>query len=181
MVERTLGGLMSVLQKALGLALIIAVLLNFANVITRYLFGYSILWADEVELFILVLITFLGAVIVGWHRAHLSMDVIRNKLPARARSALAVIETVVLIMVASLLCTQSYVYASQMMMLGRTSDNAGIPMWIPHSSVAVGFALLGAVSIWQAYARLRGLKLPASAMLDSDAVETTQVAERTSR
>jgi hypothetical protein len=26
--------------------------------------------------------------------------------------------------------------------IGRTSDMAGIPMWIPHATVALGFALI---------------------------------------
>lgn len=171
MIQRALGGLMAALQTVLGLALIAAVLINFANVFTRYLLGYSILWADEVQLFILVLVTFLGAAIVGWQRAHLSMDVLRNRLPSQWRLFLTSAETAVLVVIAGLLCFQSYQYASQMMMLGRLSDNAGIPMWIPHSSVAVGFALLAVVSVWQVYARLRGLQLPASAMLDSETGE----------
>ena len=81
MFEHAIGAAMAVLQKALGITLIAAILLNFANVVGRYGFGYSILWADEVEMFILVLVTFLGAAIVGWQRQHLAMDVLRARLP----------------------------------------------------------------------------------------------------
>jgi len=38
--------------------------------------------------------------------------------------------------------TQSYFYARQMWRIGRTSDMAGIPMWIPHGMVALGFGLM---------------------------------------
>lgn len=156
MLERAIGAAMAVLQKALGITLIAAILLNFANVIGRYGFGYSILWADEVEMFILVLVTFLGAAIVGWKRQHLAMDVLRTKLPGPLASLVTVLEAAALVAIAVLVCIHSISYAQQMLMLGRTSDNAGIPMWIPHSSVAIGFALLAFVAIWQAVAGLVG-------------------------
>jgi len=150
MFERTIGSAMAALQKALGITLIAAILLNFSNVIGRYVFGYSILWADEVEMFILVLVTFLGAAIVGWQRQHLAMDVLRNKFPPPLAALVTIIEAAALVAIAVLVCIHSYSYAQQMLMLGRTSDNAGIPMWIPHSFVAIGFALLAFVAIWQA-------------------------------
>ncbi len=156
MFERSIGAAMAVLQKALGITLIAAVLLNFANVVGRYGFGYSILWADEVEMFILVLVTFVGAAIVGWQRQHLAMDVLRNKFPPPMAALVTVIEAATLVAIAVLVCIHSFSYAQQMLMLGRTSDNAGIPMWIPHSFVAIGFTLLAFVAIWQAVARLLG-------------------------
>ena len=36
----------------------------------------------------------------------------------------------------------SGIYARQMLRIGRTSDMAGIPMWIPHATVALGFGLI---------------------------------------
>ena len=108
MVERFIGSAMTVLQKALGIALIGAVLLNFTNVVARYGFGYSILWADEVEMFILVLVTFLGAAIVGWRRQHLAMDVLRNKLARPQAALVTVLETATLVAIALLVCVNSY-------------------------------------------------------------------------
>jgi hypothetical protein len=31
-----------------------------------------------------------------------------------------------------------FVYAGRMLRIGRTSDMAGVPMWIPHGAVALG-------------------------------------------
>jgi TRAP-type C4-dicarboxylate transport system permease small subunit len=33
--------------------------------------------------------------------------------------------------------------------IGRASDMAGIPMWIPHGTVALGFALILAIAVWR--------------------------------
>src|SRR5215472_13354908 len=122
----------------LALAFIFAVLLNFANVVGRYLLGLSLLGADEVQIFIMVAMTFLGAAVVTRRNLHLRMDVLVRFLPAGVLAALA-----------GFVLTQSYFYARQMWRIGRTSDMAGVPMWIPHATVALGFALILVVALWR--------------------------------
>ena len=45
--------------------------------------------------------------------------------------------------------SQSYFYAGQMLRIGRISDMAGVPMWIPHGAVALGFALIVLIAGWR--------------------------------
>src|SRR5439155_21861383 len=114
------------IEVMLALAFIFAVLLNFANVVGRYLLGLSLLGADEVQIFIMVAMTFLGAAVVTRRNLHLRMDVLVRFLPAGARVALRVAEQVLLAALAGFVLTQSYFYALQMWRIGRTSDMAGI-------------------------------------------------------
>jgi TRAP-type transport system small permease protein len=137
-----------VIELTLALAFIFAVLLNFANVVGRYLFGVSLLGADEVQIFIMVGMTFLGAAVVTRRDLHLRMDVLVRFLPAPVRVALRVVELLLLAVVAGFVVCQSYFYALQMLRIGRTSDMAGVPMWIPHGTVALGFALILIVAVW---------------------------------
>jgi TRAP-type C4-dicarboxylate transport system permease small subunit len=136
-----------VIEVTLALAFIFAVLLNFANVVGRYLLGLSLLGADEVQIFIMVAMTFLGAAIVTRRNLHLRMDVLIRFLPAPVRVALRIAEQMLLAALAGFVLTQSYFYARQMCRIGRTSDMAGIPMWIPHATVALGFALILVVAL----------------------------------
>jgi len=115
-----------VIEVMLALAFIFAVLLNFANVVGRYLLGLSLLGADEVQIFIMVAMTFLGAAVVTRRNLHLRMDVLVRFLPAPVRVALRVAEQVLLAVLAGFVLTQSYFYARQMWRIGRTSDMAGI-------------------------------------------------------
>jgi TRAP-type C4-dicarboxylate transport system permease small subunit len=62
--------------------------------------------------------------------------------------ALRVAEQVLHAALGGFVLTQSYLYARQMLRIGRTSDMAGIPMWIPHATVALGFALILVVALW---------------------------------
>ena len=47
----------------------------------RYLFGLSFLGSDEVQIFIMIGMTFLGAVVVSRRNMHLRMDVLVRYLP----------------------------------------------------------------------------------------------------
>jgi len=70
-------------------------------------------------------------------------------MPGPLRFALRLAEQLLLIVIAGFVLTQSYFYASQMLRIGRTSDMAGVPMWIPHGAVALGFALILIVTAWR--------------------------------
>jgi TRAP-type C4-dicarboxylate transport system permease small subunit len=141
------------LERALAFLFIGAVALNFINVCGRYIFGHSILSAEEWQIFAMLMMTFLGCIVVSWRGQHLRMDVLVNAAPRRLRLAVQAAEIAVLIAVCGFVLYQSYRYAEQMYVLERTSDMAGIPMWISHGSVAVSFGLMLAIALW------RGLRL----------------------
>jgi TRAP-type C4-dicarboxylate transport system permease small subunit len=130
------------IELTLAVAFIFAILLNFANVIGRYLLGISLIGSDEVQIFIMVAMTFLGAAVVTRRNLHLRMDVLVQFFPAPIQVLLRILEQLLLIALAGFVLTRSYIYASQMLRIGRTSDMAGVPMWIPHGTVALGFALM---------------------------------------
>jgi TRAP-type C4-dicarboxylate transport system permease small subunit len=136
-------------ERVLSLAFVFAVALNFANVVGRYVLGYSILGADEVQIYIMVFMAFLGAAVVYWRRAHLRMDVLVQFFPAWMRTALRAAELALIVLLAGFVLVQSTSYAWQMLAIDRKSDNAGIPMWIPHGAVALGFGLIALIALWR--------------------------------
>ena len=91
-IEEAVERLMRYCAQVLALALIAAVLLNFANVTGRYVLGMGILGADEVQIFIMIWITFLGAAVVSWRDKHLRMDALVDYLPPKFARALRSIE-----------------------------------------------------------------------------------------
>lgn len=141
--------LIKTIERVLALAFIAAVCLNFANVVGRYGFGISIAGGDEVQVYIMVWMAFLGAVVVSWRQDHLRMDVIAQRLPEGVRIILGKTELALVVALAGFAVWQSWSYIQQMIAIGRRSDNAGIPMWIPHSAVAAGFALILLIAIFK--------------------------------
>jgi len=156
MIEKLFERLTRVIERALAWAFIGAVVLNFANVVARRALGESIAGADEVQIYIMVCMAFLGAVVVTWRRMHLRMDVLAQMLPAAVQRALHAAELILVAVLAGIALFQSTHYAWQMYLLDRRSDNAGIPMWIPHGSVAAGFGLIALIMLWRIAALARG-------------------------
>jgi TRAP-type C4-dicarboxylate transport system permease small subunit len=161
-IDKVLDRSARLLELMLAYAFILAVGLNFANVIGRYLLGVSLLGADEVQIFIMVAMTFLGAAVVTRRSMHLRMDVLVRFMPAPVRTALRVAEQLLLATLAAFVLAQSIFYARQMLRIGRTSDMAGIPMWIPHGAVAFGFGLILLVVVWRIVRLARRMPEPPS-------------------
>jgi len=160
MIDKAFGKLTWAIERALAVAFVFAVCLNFANVIGRYAIGRSILGADEVQIYIMVCMAFLGAAVVSWRRQHLRMDVLVQYFPRRIRTFLQAAEFSLLVLLAGFVLVQSSRYAWQMLALDRKSDNAAIPMWIPHGAVALGFGLIALIALWRGIQFARGKRDP---------------------
>ena len=145
--DRFIERLARLLTLALALAFVGAVALNFVNVVGRYVFATAILGADEVQVFIMVWMTFAGAAIVTWRNQHLRMDVLFDLLPARARRWIRLVEVVLMAVIAGFVVVQSVRFAALMVSVDRRSEAANIPMVIPHSAVVLGFTLMALLAL----------------------------------
>jgi TRAP-type C4-dicarboxylate transport system permease small subunit len=145
--DRFIERLARLLTLALALAFVGAVALNFVNVIGRYVFATAILGADEVQVFIMVWMTFAGAAIVTWRNQHLRMDVLFDLLPARARRWIRLVEVVLMAVIAGFVVVQSVRFAALMVSVDRRSEAANLPMVIPHSAVVLGFTLMALLAL----------------------------------
>src|SRR6185503_5366811 len=101
-----------------------------------------------------------GAAVVTRRNLHLRMDVLVRFLPTPVQLVLRVAEQLLLVALAGFVLSQSYFYARQMMRIGRTSDMAGVPMWIPHGMVALGFGLILIIALWSVVAFVRRAPAP---------------------
>jgi TRAP-type C4-dicarboxylate transport system permease small subunit len=153
--ERALGQLMRGIERVLAFALLATIALNFANVVGRYLFGRTLVGADELQTYTMVWIAFLGAAIVAWRGEHLRMDIFSKKSPPGVQLVLAWLEGVLLVLVVGFALWQSVRYVQSMLQLGANSPTAQIPMWLPHSGVAAGFALVLVAVLWRLARRKR--------------------------
>ena len=173
MIERLLERITGAIERALALALIVAVCLNFANVVDRYVLGGSIIGADELQVFVMVWMTFLAAAVVAWRGKHLRMDALVRYVPERFRAALRAAELALLLALAGLALVLSSQYTWDMFALQQKSNTAGIPMWIPHGAVPLGFGLIALIAAWQARRWIRSGG-PAGAVAGKDANEGTR-------
>jgi TRAP-type C4-dicarboxylate transport system permease small subunit len=149
LIERLADRFTRAVERIVAYALVLAVLVNFANVVARYGFHRPILGADELQVFLMVWMTFLGVVVVTWRRMHLRMDLVAGRLPAFAQGWLRLAEALVTAVLAALVLGESVRYVAQMFAVGRRSDALGFPVWIPHASVAIAFGLIGLIAVYR--------------------------------
>jgi TRAP-type C4-dicarboxylate transport system permease small subunit len=77
------------LNQWLVIALMAAMaVLVFANVVSRYLLNYSVIWVEEITRYMMVWLGFLGSGLVLRYGAHIAVDVLQDVLPTRAAQAL---------------------------------------------------------------------------------------------
>ena len=62
--------------------------LVFTNVVSRYLFNYSIIWVEELTRYMMVWVGFIGSGLVLRYGAHIAVEVFQDLLPAPAARAL---------------------------------------------------------------------------------------------
>lgn len=132
----------SIFRKLLGALLIAMVLLNVANAAGRYLFGKAIEGSDELLVFAMVWLVFLGAVLVTARQGHLGFDVVERLLPGGARRLLHVARHLAIAVLSGYVALQSWAVLQKLARVGQSSMALGLPMVIPHAAVLVSFLLI---------------------------------------
>jgi len=134
--------LVSVLRVLAGALLVASIALNFANVVGRYFFNYSIYWAEEVMLFLMVACVFLGNGVVAWSGRQLRMDVIVGMMPLHVQKVLELLAELTFIVVAAIVVAFSLPVIRDLWMFDQRSQSAELPMVIPQAMVPIGLSIM---------------------------------------
>jgi TRAP-type C4-dicarboxylate transport system permease small subunit len=150
-------------RAAIGVIILVAIAINFANVVGRYMFSAPLPWAEEVLVFLLIWGVCLGASAVTYDNRHLDMDVLAGLFPARLRAALEVVKLLALAGFCAFTAANAATIVGVMARNGQVSITAGVPMTIPYSAFVAGFAMIVAAAIAGAFERrMRAAEPPPS-------------------
>lgn len=117
------------------------VLITFAQVIFRYVIGYSLYWSEELSRYLFVWVSFLGSVVALERGAHIGMDFIVSKLPRGPRYVIEVFSDVAMAGFLVFLTVQGLKMAMRNMI--QKSPALQISMGIVSLAIPVGAALMG--------------------------------------
>jgi TRAP-type C4-dicarboxylate transport system permease small subunit len=134
-------------RAAIGLILLLAIAINFANIVGRYAFLAPLPWAEEVLSFLVIWGICLGASAVTYDRRHLAMDLFSDRFPPRIRVALDALTLVAMVGFCIFACIQAWQIVSIMARNGQVSITAGIPMTVPYAAFVVGFGLMAVAAV----------------------------------
>jgi TRAP-type C4-dicarboxylate transport system permease small subunit len=139
---KAIRALASVILALSAISLLIAVVLNLANVVGRYVFHAPIDSAEELMAFLLVATVFLGNSVVGWRGRQIRMDVILHMLPAGWRRGFDLLADIGMIVVSVALIVAGWPAIQMLVEFDDRSQTADIPLVIPQALVPIGLALI---------------------------------------
>jgi TRAP-type C4-dicarboxylate transport system permease small subunit len=134
-------GLVLAIQGLTAVLMLIAVALNAANIVGRYVFFRPIASAEEIMLFLLVGTVFLGNAMVGFEGKQLRMDVILHALPPALHRAFDIAADLTMIAVCVILIVLGWPAVQMLADFDQRSQAAEIPMVIPQALVPIGLGL----------------------------------------
>lgn len=115
---------------------------TFAQVVARYFFNYSFVWALELSTWLFAGLIFIGisyGVRVG---AHIGVDAVVKLLPKGAAHKATLLATLLCIVYAVIVFIGGWIYTAKMYEIGILAQDIPIPQWVPRLVLPLGFALL---------------------------------------
>ena len=149
-VDRLAKGLLVLL----GLMLLAMVALSVLNVVGRYVFSASLLWADEIAVFGMIVMGWLGAIVVAWRRMDIRMSILSDLFPERVQFWLGMVVQLMTAVLCGWVAWLSWGYVSRLFQFGMKSDAAQIPTWTVHAAVTVGLAGMALIACIKLVQRL---------------------------
>ena len=140
---RALRVLFVSLPRALiAVLLLTGVAINFANVVSRYLFDFALYWAEEIMIFLIVWCVFIGAIAVAFNGANLRMDLISARIASPWKEVVNGLAALAFVVCGGFVVVQSFEVVTLFHGAGQVSVAAGVPMTIPHAALLVGFVFM---------------------------------------
>src|ERR1700726_3211278 len=136
--------------------LLIAVALNFAYITGHYVLNAPIASAEEIMLFLLVAVVFLGNSVVGWEGRQIRMDVVLHTLPPALRHWLEVIADLAMIAVSLILIVFAWPVINMLAEFDQRSQAAEVPLYIPQALIPIGLGLTAILTAPRLILGLRG-------------------------
>ena len=105
--------------------------------------GESLFFAEELNQFLIVLITFVGIGYAARKGRHIRMSAIYDSLPDFWRKALMVVIALATAAAMFVLAYYSYIYVEKVAATGRIAPSLRVPIYLTFLWVPIGFVITG--------------------------------------
>lgn len=127
----------------MAVGIILMAVNTIANVISRFIFNHSIIFAEELNSTFILLVTFAGMGYAARHGRHIRMSAIYDAMPEKTRKILMTIIVAVTAVFMLILAYYSVQYIYHVYSKGRVMPALGVPVYITYLWVPVGFFITG--------------------------------------
>ncbi len=131
--------------------LLLFVILLFAQVVSRQLFGYSIAWSEELSTYMFVWFAYLGAVVAAKMSAHNRVTVHMQYLPNWLAKTMMTLADLLWVAFNLYFVWLSYDFVFNRMNLFWKAQTLGVPMKYIYMILPVAFTLMSLRVLWNIY------------------------------
>ncbi|QDF29553.1 TRAP transporter small permease [Halarcobacter anaerophilus] len=118
------------------------VAIAFTNVVARYVFDASLVWATELTILMFLWSVFFAAAYCFKQDAHIAVTIILDIVPTKVAKVMLLISHVVTLVFLIAVAYYGYEYLLLVIDLDeRSIDLWGMPMWIPYLVIPIAFSL----------------------------------------
>ncbi|KIC36404.1 C4-dicarboxylate ABC transporter substrate-binding protein [Ruegeria sp. ANG-R] len=114
---------------------------TIANVFGRYVFNQSIYFSEELNEFLIVIVTFMGLGYATRKGIHIRMSAIYDALPIKVRKGLMVIIAATTSLVMAVLAWYAFEYVQKVASRGRITPALQLPLYLTYVWVVIGLVL----------------------------------------
>jgi TRAP-type C4-dicarboxylate transport system permease small subunit len=116
---------------------------SIANVIGRFVFARSLYFSEELNQFLIVLVTFVGLGYAARKGRHIRMSAVYDQLSDRQRKAMMILIAGVTAVAMFVLAYYSFLYVVRVATLGKVTPSLQIPLYLTYFWVPLGFIITG--------------------------------------
>ncbi len=121
-------------------AVVAMTLLVLVQVVLRYIFNVPLVWVEEMTVFLMIWMAFMGAAIGVRRGAHIAMTILVDRLPDAVARGLFYLSTVAIIAFSAVVAWHGVLLA--LSVGGQRSAALGLPMAVPYTIVPLGALLI---------------------------------------
>jgi C4-dicarboxylate transporter DctQ subunit len=125
-----------------ALALTGAVLLAITGVILRYLFDYVLFWAEEASIYLIILSTFIGAVIALRHKEHVGVELLTLAFKERGQWIVTILGVLILVAYCAIFGVIAWMMVTTPVARSFQTPALDLPLWLVQLPVPIGFTLM---------------------------------------
>jgi C4-dicarboxylate transporter DctM subunit len=134
---------------SIGMAVLVAMMLLITgDVVLRYVFNMPIPGAYETTGFMMAILCGFAFAYGGWHKSHVSVDLVTSKLSKRAQATIGSITFFISFAICALIAWRTFSYALQAQAGGLVSQTTFVPISPFVYLVAFGFTMLCLVFLY---------------------------------
>ncbi len=142
MLECMVARLIRCERVAIGVLLLVMSALAFTQVITRYVFFYSLVWLEELTRYCMIMMTFLGASIAVDKEDNIAIDIVPGLMRDRFGISLSPVLNIVILLFSCVCLFYAGVLTDRAVRFAQETPAMRIPMAIVYGAMGLAYACI---------------------------------------